>query len=53
MTPDEANTLRLVAAEVIYCLWEDGHITQLELLKSQCGVCIDKLTIKKETENDE
>lgn len=36
MTPDEANSLRLVAAEVIYRLWSEGQTAQLELLLSQC-----------------
>lgn len=32
---DQANNLRLVAAEIIYQLWEAGETTQLELLMMQ------------------
>jgi len=35
MTSDEANTLRLIAAEIINKLWQAGERTQLELLESQ------------------
>ena len=35
MTPEEANKLRLVAAEVIDQLWADCQTSQLELLRDQ------------------
>jgi hypothetical protein len=35
MTAKEANQKRLIAAEIIRQLWEDGHNTQLELLEMQ------------------
>lgn len=45
---ENANELRLYAAEIIRKLWEGGELGQLELLQSQVNASIDLL--KKEVD---
>lgn len=47
MSPDEANSLRLTANEIMRLLYEAGERTQLEILCGYASVSLDRMGVQR------
>ena len=50
---DEANHIRIIAAEIIRKLWQAGETVQLELLMEQAKASLNKPFKKKDNHDDD